>query len=136
MYTLATELLIALLSCLFLSIHSANNQALVPSLGLSLKSQELTALFLAVRLFCSTFMEGDIHTVLDLITLVATTWVVYMIRFKLKSTYIKELDNLPLYYLVKTLLCVLLLILWNRVETFANFSFCFGNATTRTNWRN
>ncbi|CAL9023198.1 unnamed protein product [Prunus brigantina] len=68
--------------------------------GLSLKSQELTALFLAVRLFCSTMMEGDIHTVLDFLTLVATAWVIYMIRFKLKSTYIKELDNFRLYYLV------------------------------------
>nr|XP_023900857.1 putative ER lumen protein-retaining receptor C28H8.4 [Quercus suber] len=68
--------------------------------GLSLKTQELTALFLAVRLFCSTIMEGDIHTILDLTTLVSTLWVIYMIRFKLKSTYIKELDNLPLYYVV------------------------------------
>ncbi|EEF31309.1 ER lumen protein retaining receptor, putative [Ricinus communis] len=68
--------------------------------GLSLKSQELTALFLAVRLACSIVMEADIHTVLDLATLVSTIWVIYMIRFKLKSTYIKELDNMPLYYMV------------------------------------
>ncbi|KAF4383119.1 hypothetical protein F8388_009150 [Cannabis sativa] len=68
--------------------------------GLSLKSQELTAMFLAVRLFCSTLMEGDIHTILDFTTLVSTIWVIYMIRFKLKSTYIKELDNFPLYYVV------------------------------------
>ncbi|GMN50269.1 hypothetical protein TIFTF001_019419 [Ficus carica] len=68
--------------------------------GLSLKSQELTAMFLAVRLFCSTIMEGDIHTLLDFTTLVSTIWVIYMIRFKLKSTYIKELDNFPLYYVV------------------------------------
>ncbi|KAF3435941.1 hypothetical protein FNV43_RR23033 [Rhamnella rubrinervis] len=63
--------------------------------GLSLKCQELTAMFLAVRLFCSTIMEGDIHTLLDLTTLLSTTWVIYMIRFKLNSTYIKELDNFP-----------------------------------------
>ncbi|PON59366.1 ER lumen protein retaining receptor [Trema orientale] len=68
--------------------------------GLSMKSQELTAMFLAVRLFCSTIMEGDIHTFLDFTTLVSTIWVIYMIRFKLKSTYIKELDNFPLYYVV------------------------------------
>ncbi|TQE12406.1 hypothetical protein C1H46_002059 [Malus baccata] len=68
--------------------------------GLSLKTQELTALFLAVRLFCSTMMEGDIHTVLDFSTLVSTVWVIYMIQFKLKSTYIKELDNFRLYYVV------------------------------------
>ncbi|XP_027114376.1 uncharacterized protein [Coffea arabica] len=68
--------------------------------GVSLKSQELTAIFLAVRLCCSFFMEGDIHTVLDFATLVSTLWVIYMIRFKLKSTYIAELDNMPIYYLV------------------------------------
>ncbi|KAL7154272.1 hypothetical protein ABFS83_04G223100 [Erythranthe nasuta] len=66
--------------------------------GLSLKTQELTAVFLAARLCCSVFMEGDIHTVLDFVTLVSTLWVIYMIRFKLKSTYISELDNMPLYY--------------------------------------
>ncbi|RVW60141.1 putative ER lumen protein-retaining receptor C28H8.4 [Vitis vinifera] len=68
--------------------------------GLSLKTQELTAMFLAVRLYCSFVMEGDIHTVLDLATLISTLWVIYMIRFKLKSTYIKELDNFPIYYYV------------------------------------
>ncbi|KAL3850424.1 hypothetical protein ACJIZ3_012306 [Penstemon smallii] len=66
--------------------------------GLSLKTQELTAIFLAARLICSYSMEGDIHTVLDFVTLVSTLWVVYMIRFKLNSTYIAELDNMPLYY--------------------------------------
>ncbi|KAM7527438.1 hypothetical protein LguiB_030848 [Lonicera macranthoides] len=68
--------------------------------GLSLKTQELTAMFLAVRLYCSFFMEGDIHTILDFATLMSTAWVIYMMRFKLKSTYIGELDNMPLYYLV------------------------------------
>ncbi|CAN1767465.1 ER lumen protein-retaining receptor [Linum perenne] len=68
--------------------------------GLSLKTQELTALFLAVRLSCSVFMEGDIHTVLDFATLASTLWVIYMMRFKLKSSYIKELDNMPIYYLM------------------------------------
>ncbi|KAB2602161.1 ER lumen protein-retaining receptor C28H8.4 [Pyrus ussuriensis x Pyrus communis] len=68
--------------------------------GLSLKTQELTALFLAVRLFCGTMMEADIHTVLDFSTLVSTAWVIYMIRSKLKSTYIKELDNFRLYFVM------------------------------------
>ncbi|CAN6447879.1 unnamed protein product [Victoria cruziana] len=68
--------------------------------GLSLKSQELTAIFLAARLVCSFAMENDIHTVLDGATLVSTLWIIYMIRFKLKSTYIKELDSMPLYYTV------------------------------------
>ena len=82
-------------------------------LGLSLKSQELTAIFLGVRVFCSFFIEGDIHTVLDFVTLVSTLWVIYMIRFKLKSTYAAELDNMPIYYVVMISLlisfcCVLL----------------------------
>lgn len=73
----------------------------LPYTGLSLKTQELTALFLAVRLVSSVLMYIDIHTVLDLVTFILTALVIYMIRFKLKSTYIKELDNMPLYYLVK-----------------------------------
>ncbi|KAK1569301.1 hypothetical protein Q3G72_035139 [Acer saccharum] len=68
--------------------------------GLSLKTQELTAVFLAVRLVCSTIMESDIHTVLDFATFVSTAWVIYAMRFKLKSTYIKELDNFNIYYIV------------------------------------
>lgn len=40
--------------------------------GLSLRTQELTAVFLAVRLFCSFMMEYDIHTLLDFVTLAAT----------------------------------------------------------------
>lgn len=72
----------------------------LPASGLSLKSQELTAIFLAVRLVCSFMLEGDIHTLLDFATLIFTAWVVFMIRYKLKSTYIKELDNFPIYYMV------------------------------------
>lgn len=70
------------------------------ALGLSLKSQEVTAVFLAVRLICSINMEGDIHTVLDFATLVSTLWVIYMIRFKLKASYVKTLDNFHHYYVV------------------------------------
>lgn len=40
--------------------------------GLSLRTQELTASFLLVRLFCSFMMEYDIHTLLDFLTLLAT----------------------------------------------------------------
>ncbi|XP_002981904.2 putative ER lumen protein-retaining receptor C28H8.4 [Selaginella moellendorffii] len=68
--------------------------------GLSLKSQELTAIFLAVRLYCSVVMEYDIHTLLDTATLATTLWVIYMLRFKLKSTYMEDLDNLPSYYVI------------------------------------
>ncbi|KAK9822381.1 hypothetical protein WJX81_006024 [Elliptochloris bilobata] len=66
--------------------------------GLSLRSQELTALFLAVRLFCSFMMEYDIHTVLDLLTLVATLWVIYELRFPLADTYQKDQDTIQAYY--------------------------------------
>ncbi|KAL0454116.1 UNVERIFIED_CONTAM: ER lumen protein-retaining receptor [Sesamum latifolium] len=68
--------------------------------GLSLKSQELTAIFLAVRLYCSFVMEYDIHTILDMTTLATTSWVIYMIRFKLRSSYMEDKDNFALYYVV------------------------------------
>jgi len=68
--------------------------------GLSLKSQELTAIFLAVRVYCSFVMEYDIHTVLDSATLATTLWVIYMIRFKLNVTHDEDLDNFPIYYVV------------------------------------
>ncbi|KAL6010639.1 hypothetical protein ACLOJK_001076 [Asimina triloba] len=68
--------------------------------GLSLKSQELTAIFLAVRLYCSFVMEYDIHTLLDSATLATTLWVIYMIRFKLRSSYMEDKDNFPIYYVV------------------------------------
>ncbi|CAJ1973217.1 unnamed protein product [Sphenostylis stenocarpa] len=68
--------------------------------GLSLKSQELTAIFLGVRLYCSFVMEYDIHTLLDLATFGTTLWVIYTIRFKLKSSYMDDKDNLAIYYVV------------------------------------
>ncbi|XP_012449812.1 uncharacterized protein LOC105772877 isoform X2 [Gossypium raimondii] len=68
--------------------------------GLSLKSQELTAIFLAVRLYCSFVMEYDIHTLLDTATLGTTLWIIYMIRFKLRSTYTHDKDNLGIQYVV------------------------------------
>ncbi|KAL2341578.1 hypothetical protein Fmac_009518 [Flemingia macrophylla] len=67
---------------------------------LSLKSQELTAMFLAIRLYCSFVMEYDIHTLLDLATLAMKLWVIYMIRFKLKSSYMEEKDNFAIYYVI------------------------------------
>ncbi|CAM8930387.1 unnamed protein product [Rhodiola kirilowii] len=88
------------------AIHAAGILVLIYKLttqktcsGLSLKTQELTAMYLVVRLICSSVMEKDIHTLLDFAALVASVWVIYMIRYKLKSTYIKELDSLPLYVL-------------------------------------
>ncbi|KAJ8772734.1 hypothetical protein K2173_027911 [Erythroxylum novogranatense] len=78
--------------------------------GLSLKSQELTALFLAVRLYCSFVMEYDIHTLLDSATLLTTLWVIYTIRFKLRSSYMEDKDNFALYLLVVPCLVLSLII--------------------------
>ncbi|KAL6517365.1 hypothetical protein OROMI_033066 [Orobanche minor] len=87
------------------AVHSIGISVLIYKLmkertcaGLSLKSQELTAIFLAVRLYCSFVMEYDIHTLLDLATLATTLWVIYMIRFKLNSSYMVDKDNFALYY--------------------------------------
>ncbi|KAI3816997.1 hypothetical protein L1987_10783 [Smallanthus sonchifolius] len=68
--------------------------------GLSLKSQELTAIFLGARLYCSYVMEYDVHTILDLATLTATIWVIYMMRFKLNASYMLEKDNVSVLYVV------------------------------------
>ncbi|KAI7726435.1 hypothetical protein M8C21_026189 [Ambrosia artemisiifolia] len=68
--------------------------------GLSLKSQELTAIFLGARLYCSYVMEYDVHTILDLATLTATVWVIYMMRFNLNSSYMLEKDNILVHYVV------------------------------------
>ncbi|KAH7518482.1 hypothetical protein FEM48_Zijuj09G0176100 [Ziziphus jujuba var. spinosa] len=87
------------------AVHSIGISVLIYKLtkektcaGLSLKSQELTAIFLAVRLYCSLVMEYDIHTILDLATLGTTLWVIYMIRFKLKSSYMEDKDNFAIYF--------------------------------------
>uniref|UniRef100_A0A2P2KX34 ER lumen protein retaining receptor n=1 Tax=Rhizophora mucronata TaxID=61149 RepID=A0A2P2KX34_RHIMU len=89
------------------AVHSIGISVLIYKLmkektcaGLSLKSQDLTAFFLAVRLYCSFVMEFDIHTLLDLATLATTLWVIYMIRFKLKSSYMEDKDNFAIYYVV------------------------------------
>ncbi|KAJ9553962.1 hypothetical protein OSB04_018007 [Centaurea solstitialis] len=68
--------------------------------GLSLKSQELTAIFLGARLYCSYVMEYDVHTLLDLATLTTTVWVIYMMRFNLNSSYMHEKDNVSVLYVV------------------------------------
>lgn len=69
--------------------------------GLSLKTQELTALFLAVRLYCSFMMEYDIHTVLDAMTLAATAGVIYAIRYtSVRMTYQAEQDSVKSIYVI------------------------------------
>ncbi|KAB2022653.1 hypothetical protein ERO13_D07G205100v2 [Gossypium hirsutum] len=109
------------------SIHAAGILVLIYKLttkktcsGLSLKSQELTAIYLAVRVVCSFNLEGDIHTLLDFATFLFTAWVIFMIRFKLKSTYIKELDNFPIYYMVVP--CAILAMLINPRTAHIYFS--------------
>ncbi|KAH7852016.1 hypothetical protein Vadar_019560 [Vaccinium darrowii] len=95
--------------------------------GLSLKSQELTALFLAVRLYCSFVMEYDVHTLLDLLTLATTLWVIYMIRFNLKSSYMGDKDNFAMYYVVVPCAVLALLVhpstLHNFIDRFL-WAFC------------
>ncbi|KAI3516771.1 hypothetical protein L1887_15789 [Cichorium endivia] len=68
--------------------------------GLSLKSQELTAIFLGARLYCSFVMEYDVHTLLDLATLTTIVWVIYMMRFNLNSNYMREKDNVSVFSMV------------------------------------
>ena len=63
-------------------------------LGLSMQTQEVTAIFLAIRLYCSFVMEYDWHTILDLLTLVATLWVLSTMKGALKHNY--EQHNKPI----------------------------------------
>lgn len=70
--------------------------------GLSLRSQELTGIFLGLRLVCSFLMEKDIHTLLDGLTLAATAAVIYGMRFTaVRQTYQKEQDTVKLLYVVR-----------------------------------
>ena len=46
-------------------------------------------------------MEYDIHTVLDGLTLVATLWVIYEMRFVLKNTYQADQDSIQTYFVVR-----------------------------------
>ncbi|XP_045832607.1 ER lumen protein-retaining receptor erd-2.2-like [Trifolium pratense] len=89
------------------SIHIAGLVILVYKLfvyktcsGLSLKFQELNAAFLAIRLGLSIHMEGDYRTVFDCIYLLLTLTIIWLMRFRLKSSYIKEFDNMWLSFLV------------------------------------
>lgn len=45
-------------------------------------------------------MEYDIHTLLDFMTLFATLWVIYTLRFPLKASYQAEQDSVYSYYVV------------------------------------
>ncbi|KAG0613703.1 hypothetical protein M758_6G123400 [Ceratodon purpureus] len=68
--------------------------------GLSLKSQMITAMYLFVRLYCSSVMQQNVHVFPDFFALVVTLWVLCKSHFKLRSTYSKDLDHFPLTYLL------------------------------------
>ena len=55
---------------------------------------------IAARAYCSFEVEDHTFTLLSSAIFLSTLWVIYMIRFKLKPTYSKELDSMPLYSLV------------------------------------
>ncbi|KAF5443825.1 hypothetical protein F2P56_036351 [Juglans regia] len=81
----------------------------------------------AVRLYCSFVMEYDIHTLLDLATLATTLWVIYMIRFKLKSSYMEDKDNFAIYYVAVPCAVLALLIHPSTSHHFVNrifWAFC------------
>jgi len=88
--------------------------------GLSLKPQQLTAGFLAIRLYCSLMMEYDWHTLLDALTLAATIWVCKMMKTSVRTTYNENLDPTPLAIIVGP--CVVLAV--------------FAHPTTRHWWIN
>ena len=68
-------------------------------------------------------MEYDIHTLLDTATLATTLWVIYMIRFKLKSTYMEEKDNFAIYYVVSWPLYFCLLDLIELSSCYTSFVY-------------
>ncbi|XP_020095690.1 putative ER lumen protein-retaining receptor C28H8.4 [Ananas comosus] len=109
------------------AVHAAGVGVLVYKLfkegtcaGLSLKSQELTAIFLAARLYCSFIVEFDIHTFLDFATLTATLWVVYMIRFVLRTSYMEEKDNFAIKTVVVPCALLAVFIHPSSVHTLSN----------------
>lgn len=91
--------------------------------GLSLRTQELTAIYLALRLISVVVYRSDVHVVLDSLTFVATVWLIYMMRSKLKSTYMAELDNMPLYYVLVP--CAIVALVAHPAGDYINFVFRF-----------
>ncbi|KAL5542675.1 hypothetical protein UlMin_010385, partial [Ulmus minor] len=107
----------------FLLIHSLASKKTCS--GLSLKSQELTALYLAARVYCGFVMESGIHTVVDIVSFLSTASIIYMMRFKLKSSYCRAEDQLPLYYLVVPCLILASLIHPNEVGLISDIVWAF-----------
>nr|XP_025618298.1 ER lumen protein-retaining receptor erd-2.2-like isoform X1 [Arachis hypogaea] len=81
--------------------------------GLSLKTQEITALYLSGRLICGMLLRNVVgiymYIMLDLVFLLSTLLTIWKIRFKLKSSYIKELDTVRVPFMVVS--CAILAII-------------------------
>ena len=58
-------------------------------------------ILLFIPAWCSFMMEYDVHTVLDMLTLVATAAVIYQLRVKLVDTYQDDQDSVKTYYVVR-----------------------------------
>ncbi|KAK9069030.1 hypothetical protein SSX86_013146 [Deinandra increscens subsp. villosa] len=78
--------------------------------GLSLQTQELTAVVLAVRICCRFDIGHNIHTFLDIASLLSTLWVIYMMRVKLFVSYNEHLDRTPKCCLIVPCAIVALLV--------------------------
>ena len=50
---------------------------------------------------CSFMMEYDVHTLLDLLSLAATAWVIFMMRFRVTDSYQADQDTVKTYYVVR-----------------------------------
>ena len=60
--------------------------------GLSVRMQEMTAMYLVARVLSGAVFEGNHHTILDILTLVVTLVVLYNMYTSLKHTVDKEHD--------------------------------------------
>lgn len=55
---------------------------------------------------CSFVMEYDVHTLLDLLTFLATGWVLFMMHTKLKKSYTPDLDTVRIEFVVRPRNCL------------------------------
>ena len=91
--------------------------------GVSLKMQELTAIFLMVRMFCEATSYRDLqqaikdgliftwmHFTLDAILLTQTCIVIHWMRNSLRATYMADLDPLKKRYLIVPCFCLAVLV--------------------------
>ncbi|PRQ26191.1 putative ER lumen protein retaining receptor [Rosa chinensis] len=76
-------------------------------LGLSLKSLELTALYLGIKVYCSVLMTDEWWVLFlhEVPILMATLWIIYMIRFEVRSSYMEGKDNFPICGAMSSAIC-------------------------------